>query len=233
VDSRTEESDRRGLDENLSLKYSSSDRFRIVSYSLEEEPMRPNFVGFVSAVLLPVFLTAAAQIALAQAAPSAPIRAYVWFAEVVSYDTPAKTMTAKAAVTEAVAKYIDRFKPGQHVMLVWTADHTKPETGPVRYIEIYEAMKGSNIDQGYILPVELVSADAAARTITFKATVPASAARTLTGIQPGRSIAVTTPMRQPSETAAIESIETSDRSQPAPPKSSETHQEGPTQPPAR
>ena len=195
--------------------------------------MRPNFVWFVSAVLLPVLLAAAVQIALAQAAPSGPKRTYVWSAEIVSFDTSAKTMTAKAAVTEAVAKYLDRFKPGQHIMLVWTADNTGPETGPVRYIEIYDAMKGSNVDQGYILPVEFLAADAAARTITFKATVPADAVQTLAAIQPGRSIAVTTPMRQPSETAAIASIAISDRSQPAPPKSSEAPRESSGQPRAR
>ena len=195
--------------------------------------MRQNAMCCVSPALVSIFLVAAAQIALAQPAPSGPKRTYVWFAEIVSFDTSANTMTAKAPVTEAVAKYLDRFKPGQHIMLVWTADNTKPETGPVRYIEIYEAMKGSNVDQGYILPVEFVSADAAARTITFKATVPAAEAQTLAAIQPGRSIAVTTPMRQPSETAAITSIEISDRSQPAPPKSSETHQEGSAQPRAR
>ncbi len=187
------------------------------------------FPAFVSVVLV----AAAVQVALAQAAPSGAKRTYVWFAELVSFDASAKTMTAKAAVTEAVAKYIDRFKPGQRIVLVWSADNTTPETGPVRYIESYDAMKGSNVDQGYILPAEFVSADAAARAITFRATVPAAAVQTLTAIQPGRPIAVTTPMSQPSETAVIASIAISDRSQPAPPKSSETHQESSAQPRAK
>ena len=56
----------------------------------------------------------------------------------MSFDNAAKTMTAKAAINEAVAKYLDRFKPGQRIVVVWTADNTKPETGPVRYIEAYK-----------------------------------------------------------------------------------------------
>jgi hypothetical protein len=195
--------------------------------------MRPNVVWFVSAVLFPLFLAVAAvQIALAQAAPSGATRSFVWFAELVSFDSAAKTMTAKAAVNEAVAKYLDRFKPGQHIVLVWTADNTKPETGPIRYIEAYETIKASNVDQGYMLPAEFVAADAAARTVTFKATVPETAIQTLTAIQPRRSISVTAPMRQPSETATLTLIEASDRPQSAS-KPSQELQESPRQPRTR
>jgi hypothetical protein len=198
--------------------------------------MPPKVVWFVSPVLLPLFLAvAAAQIAFAQAASSGAKRSYVWFAELVSFDSAAKTMTAKAAVNEAVARYLDRFKPGQHIVLVWTADNTKPETGPVRYIEAYETIRAANVDQGYMLPAEFVAADATARTVTFKATVPETALQTLTAIQPGRSISVTTPMSQPSATATITSIEASDRQQSAapPPKSSEKLQESPRPPRTR
>jgi hypothetical protein len=197
--------------------------------------MHANVVRFVSPVLFPLFLVfAAAQITFAQAASSGATRSYVWFADLVSFDNAAKTMTAKAAVNEAVAKYLDRFKPGQRIVLVWTADNTKPETGPVRYIEAYETIKASNVNQGYMLPAEFVAADPAARTVTFKTTVPETAIQTLTAIQPGRSMSVTTPMSQPSETATITSIAASDRPQPAPPpKSSERLQESPGQPRTR
>ena len=94
-------------------------------------------------------------------------------------------------------------------------------------------MKGSGVDQGYMLPAEFVTADAAARTITFKATVPEAAIQTLAAIQLGRSIAVTTPMRQPSETAAITSIDALDRTQSAPPPKSSESQESPRQPKTR
>jgi hypothetical protein len=196
--------------------------------------MRANVVRFVSPVLFPLFLVlAAARITFAQAASSGATRSYVWSADLVSFDHAAKTMTAKAAVNEAVAKYLDRFKPGQHIVLVWTADNTKPETGPVRYIEAYETIKASNVNHGYMLPAEFVAADSAARTVTFKATVPETAIQTLTAIQPGRSMSVTTPMSQPSETATITSIAASDRPQPAPPPKSSEKQESPSQPRTR
>jgi hypothetical protein len=195
--------------------------------------MRPNVVWFVSAVLLPIFfVVAAVQIALAQTASSGTNRSFVWFAELVSFDSAAKTMTVKAAVNEAVAKYLDRFKPGQHIVLVWTADNTKPETGPVRYIEAYETIKASNVDQGYMLPTEFVAADATARTVTFKATVPETAIPALTAIKPGRSVSVTMPMRQPSATATLTLIEASDRPQ-SPPKPNQELQESPRQPTTR
>lgn len=160
--------------------------------------------------LLTAFLSlAAAPIAFAQATPSAGKRTYVWFGELVSFDSAAKAMTVRTATNEAVQKYLDRFKPGQHIVLMWTADNLKPETGPVRYIETYETMKSSNVNQGFILPVEFVSGDAAGRTVTFKAAVPEAAAQAVSAIQAGRSIKVTAPMSQPSETADIASIEAS------------------------
>lgn len=197
--------------------------------------MPRNIVQFVLPVVLQILLVGAApRHAFAQAAPIDAKRTYVWFADLVSFDSAAKTMTAKSAVNEAVAKYLDRFKPGQRIVLVWTADNAKSETGPIRYIEAYETMKGSGVNLGYILPAEFVTADAAARTVTFKTTVPETAIQALTAIRPGRSIAVTTPMSQPSEAAVIASIAASDHPQPTlPPKTSEAAQEGPKEPGAR
>ena len=132
--------------------------------------MRANVVRFVPPVLVPLFLVfAAAQITFAQAASSGATRSYVWFADLVSSDNAGKTRTAKAAVNEAVAKYLDRFKPGQRIVLVWTADNTKPETA--RSVTSRRTnIKASNVNQGYMLPAEFVAADSAARTVTFKAT---------------------------------------------------------------
>jgi hypothetical protein len=85
-----------------------------------------------------------------------------------------------------------------------------------------------------MLPAELVAADAAARTVTFKATLPETAIPTLTAILPGRSMSVTTPMSQQSETATITASEASDRPQSAPQsRSNEMLQESPRQPRTR
>jgi hypothetical protein len=46
-------------------------------------------------------------------------RTYSWIAELVATDTIAKTITVKARIPEYIAKYADRFKPGDHITLIW------------------------------------------------------------------------------------------------------------------
>lgn len=164
---------------------------------------------FMVSVVVSACVVAAAPVAFAQAAAPGATRTYVWVGELVSFDSAAKAMIVKAALSDAVTRYLDRFKPGQRVMLVWTADNTKPETGPVRYIEAYDTMKSSGVDQGFIVPVEFVSGDATGRTVTFRVTTSDAMAQAVSSIAPGRPIRVTTPMRQPSETANITAIEAS------------------------
>ena len=53
-----------------------------------------------------------------QARPVAQ-RTYSWIAELVATDTTAKTITVKARIPEYIAKYTDRFKPGDHITLIW------------------------------------------------------------------------------------------------------------------
>jgi hypothetical protein len=53
-----------------------------------------------------------------QARPLAQ-RTYSWIAELVATDTAAKTITVKARIPEYIAKYTDRFKPGDHITLIW------------------------------------------------------------------------------------------------------------------
>jgi hypothetical protein len=53
-----------------------------------------------------------------QAKPPAQ-RTYDWIAELVATDTSAKTITVKVRIPEYIAKYADRFKPGDHVTLIW------------------------------------------------------------------------------------------------------------------
>jgi hypothetical protein len=48
-----------------------------------------------------------------------PQRTYSWIAELVATDTTAKTITVKARIPEYIAKYTDRFKPGDHITLIW------------------------------------------------------------------------------------------------------------------
>jgi hypothetical protein len=57
-------------------------------------------------------------LARVHAAALAP-RTYVWLGEFVAADLSAKTLTVKARIPEHVGKYINRFKAGDRVMLVW------------------------------------------------------------------------------------------------------------------
>jgi hypothetical protein len=62
-------------------------------------------------------------------------------------------------------------------------------------------MKG--IDEGYILPVEFVSADPAQHTLTVKTTIPDTILQSLKSLGPGQWIKVTSPMQQPKDVATL------------------------------
>jgi cytochrome c556 len=141
--------------------------------------------------------------------PGAPQqRTYVWFGELVSIDAAAKTATVKAQTTDAVAGYVDRFKPGEKVMMVWDMISTL-EADKVLYVAEFQEMNKSKIDFGYILPAEFVSADKAAKTMTFKTTVPDSVVQSASSIPAGRWLKVTAPMSQATEAARLNAVEAS------------------------
>lgn len=126
-------------------------------------------------------------------------RSYTWYAELVSVDRSAKTLTAKALVRDAVNSYVADYKPGDKLMLTWVP--VKGEADTVIYAPRYEVMKG--IDEGYILPVGFVSADRESRTITFRSPIPDVLLESLASLQPGSWIKVTSPLQQPKESATL------------------------------
>jgi len=144
-------------------------------------------------------------------------RSYTWYAELVSVDRSAKTLTAKALVRDAVNSYVSGYKPGDKLMLTWVP--VKGEADTVIYAPRYEVMKG--IDEGYILPVEFVSADRENRTLTFRSPIPDLLIESLASLQPGRWIKVTSPLQQPRETATLVSAAAAERPdlKPPPPRS--------------
>jgi hypothetical protein len=44
---------------------------------------------------------------------------YVWLGELVSLNETARTATVKAQIPDYVAQYVDRFKTGDRLVLVW------------------------------------------------------------------------------------------------------------------
>jgi hypothetical protein len=141
-------------------------------------------------------------------------RTYNWYGELVSVDEAGKTATARVPVEAPVATYFDRFKPGDKVILVFTANAGKPDTGPVLYMAALDTMRASKVDVGYILPAEYVSGDSAGRTVTVKVALPDSAVPAVKGVTAGQWIKATAPMVQPGEKAVIASV--AGTSKPAP-----------------
>jgi hypothetical protein len=104
----------------------------------------------------------------AQAPTSFDARTYFWYAQMVAVDAQARTLTVQAPIATQVTRYISRFKAGDTIVIVWTANGGKPETGAALYVAKLEEMRAAKVDSGYLVPAEFVSADSAGKTITFK-----------------------------------------------------------------
>src|SRR5262249_53630352 len=103
-------------------------------------------------------------------------------------------------------------------VLVWgSCERAKGGDGDgVMAIAPLEEMK--MIDVGYIPRVEFVSADPAAKTMTFKIAVPDAVLKSAASVQPGRWIKVTAPMEQPGTGTTLASAMATEKPAPRPPK---------------
>src|SRR3954463_8065579 len=140
-------------------------------------------------------------------------RSYTWYAELASIDQGTKTITVKVQIRDGVTGYVGGYKPGDKLMLTWVP--IKGEADTVIYAPKYEVMKG--IDEGYILPVEFVSADPAAHSLTVKASAPDAVLQSVRSVQPGKWIKVVVPMQQPRDTAALSSATAAEKPDLKPP----------------
>jgi hypothetical protein len=61
---------------------------------------------------------------------AAPPTSYRWIAELAASDPAAKTVTVKVGIPPHVAKSLDRFKPGDQIVLVWDMIPPKPPAPP-------------------------------------------------------------------------------------------------------
>jgi hypothetical protein len=165
----------------------------------------------LAALLLVPSFTSLTSVSAQTPAP-ADKRTYNWYGEMVSFD--GKMATTRVPVEAPVATYFDRFKPGEKVVLVFTANPGKPDVGPVLYMATLDVMKASKVDVGYIIPAEFVSGDAAGKTVTVKVAMPDSAAAAVKAVAPGGWVKVTAPMSQPGDTAAVSMVAAS--AKPAP-----------------
>ena len=180
---------------------------------------------------LAVVILAVVTIRAAAVAAAAPRqRTYDWIAEFAGADAEATTVTVKVNVAGHVVGNIERFEAGDRVLVMWdmlpprsevaaqepppgteTPARSTPapitlktESDRVFHIESHQTMRNNNIDVGYILPAEFVSADSI--TATLKLRVSAQILQSVLMAQPGDRIRVTSPMSQPSEVAAISAV---------------------------
>ena len=139
-----------------------------------------------------------------------PVRTYVWYGELAGINEDAKMALLTARFREHVLRYIDEFKPGDRVVLTW-APKGEVETDDIIYVGAYSQSSGRNF--GYVLPVELTAIDKTDRRITFKVPIPATALRSLKGMQTGAHLKITAPFDQPTDLAAIVAVESTERHQ--------------------
>lgn len=145
-----------------------------------------------------------------QAAAPLKDRSYIWYGQLIAVDEQTRTATIKAHIPAHVEKYLDRFKAGDRLVLVWDM---VGKTEAQRALALWKQEENTSGNTGYVLPIEFVSADAPSHTVTFYLRVPTTALQPLRSIEPGKWIKVTTPMIQPSQDATMTSIE-----QAAPPR---------------
>jgi hypothetical protein len=148
-------------------------------------------------------------VAAAAGAQTAP-RSFSFYGQLVSFDAASKMATISAQARDHIPKQVARFKPGDKVVVTWSM--FKGEGDLVAYVPSADEMK--TIDVGFIVPAELVSADANAKTITFKRQVPDNLVAAFQAIKPGTWIKMTMPMEQPNQTATLTAVVAA--AQPAP-----------------
>lgn len=175
----------------------------------------------IRASAFPIMFFLLSHAAITSAAPVEP-RSYVFFSEVAAVDQAGKTLTLKARIPDYVAKYVDRFKPDEKLVIVWNMIG-KTQADQVlalwKYDDVKDA-KGGNT--GFVLPVEFVSASVQEKMVTF--TTQVVDAGVLKSAQPGGWVKVTAPTDQPSQEAVIASIEPSDPPAPTPASSTSENQ---------
>jgi len=148
-------------------------------------------------------------------------RTYSWRGELLATDSDAKTVTVRVKVADHVARYLDRFKTGDRIVLVWDmvnretnasapSDSTRNDSDVVLFIDPVDPSTGRRLDRGYLLPAEFVSGEQT--TVTVRLHLDDQMLRAARLLREGAPIQATTSMHQPTDTAALVTIAAADRS---------------------
>ena len=131
---------------------------------------------------------------------------YVWYGQFVSVDQSSRVATINARIPPHVERYVERFKPGDRLMLVWNMIG-RNEADSVLALWQLTGEKQPGLDTGYVLPIEFVLADLSSHTVTFKVSLSNSALKSLTSVTAGQWIKVQTPLVRTPQVALIASTE--------------------------
>ncbi len=145
--------------------------------------------------------TAPSAVAPAAAKTAAAATAFGWYAEVVSFDAGTRTLTAKAKVEPHVPGRVKALKAGDRIVLAWTAYNN--EADAVRYVT---GEKQMTAESGYLVRAKYVDVDAAAKTLTFTTTVPATLVASLGAAKAGTPVRVAAPLVQPGPDGVLTAV---------------------------
>jgi hypothetical protein len=139
-------------------------------------------------------------------------RSFAWYGELVAIDSATNKVTLRAQVRDNVAGDLQRFKPGDRLLLIWEVNVKENAGGdsPV-VLAVASPDEVRFLDDGYVTPAEFVAADRAGKTVTFKVKTTDSLTRASASLTTGQWIKVTAPMSQPGPDAMLAAISPSDK----------------------
>jgi len=130
----------------------------------------------------------------------------VWFAEFVSIDEAAGTLTANARLRYDVMPEYEQFKPGDRVTLQWYTS-AWGETEGIQHLGRKEQINDIGL---YVMPADFVALDRTSKTVTFRTAIKGDVLRTLKSLSPRASIRVTSRYWPAPEGDTIIAVDTHD-----------------------
>ena len=139
---------------------------------------------------------------------AADIPTYAWRGELVATDPNSNTLTIRVKMPAHVLRYVDQFKPGDRVVLVWKMPNGDTHADELLMIDTGQLSNGRRLDSGYILPAEFVSADKT--TVTAKLHVDDKMLQAARSLANGAPIQATASVHEESDMAALITIGAAD-----------------------
>jgi hypothetical protein len=168
---------------------------RGVGSQIEEDKAMFREGGQLTTIIAVLWL-AAPLISAAQSAASKGTT-FQWSGELVAADS----VKSRIAYQEVMSE-LKQFKPDEKVLVVWSGIHDYSDA--VRQVRPMPA--GKKIDEGLVLPAELVSTEAPNQYLTIRVKVPEGSSAAIKDVKPGQWVAVTSRHRPSTEAEAVVAV---------------------------